>query len=174
MGALASGSTMLSSFIGAGFKGAALNDEALARDRESAINVQIAQGAQADALRRGGVDAGKIRQKGSRIAEEQKVAYANSGVDSSVGTAANVQADTAAISELDAQTAKNNAAREAWGFGMKAEQLQGERTLNRKRADSARVALAVNSFNQMAGEASSGSANESNNPFSSDKKKRGY
>lgn len=70
----------------------------------------------ADALARGAVDAGRLRQQGSALIDSQKVAYANSGVDSTVGTAANVQQGTAADVELDAQTLKNNAAAEAWGF----------------------------------------------------------
>jgi hypothetical protein len=70
----------------------------------------------ADALQRGAVDAGRLRELGGELISRQKVAYANSGVDPTVGTAANVQAGTAADVELDVQTRKNNAAAEAWGF----------------------------------------------------------
>jgi|SRR5262245_31935223 len=70
----------------------------------------------ADALQRGAVDTGRLREQGGELINRQKVAYANSGVDPTVGTAANVQAGTAAQVELDAQTIKNNAAAEAWGF----------------------------------------------------------
>jgi hypothetical protein len=70
----------------------------------------------ADTQQRGAAEAGRIRSSGSQLAAAQKVAYANSGVDASVGTAADVQASTAALAELDAQTAKNNAALDVWKF----------------------------------------------------------
>src|SRR5262245_36748570 len=46
----------------------------------------------ADALQRGAVDTGRLREQGGELINRQKVAYANSGVDPTVGTAANVQA----------------------------------------------------------------------------------
>lgn len=70
----------------------------------------------ADALQRGAIESGRLRSMGSDMIARQQVGYANSGVDPTIGTAANVQAGTAAAAELDAQTAKNNAAAEAWGF----------------------------------------------------------
>ena len=62
---------------------------------------------------------------GTQLAARQHLAYANSGVDATVGTPAQVQSQTAAMSELDALTVENNALREAWGykrFGLKFEQ----------------------------------------------------
>lgn len=116
------------------------NSELKAKQAELADNQKLALTAAADAEARGGADAAKARTQGSKLIEEQKVAYANSGVDPTTGTAANVMADTRAMSELDAQTLKNNAAREAWGFkryGLKyGEQagLEAQRTSNRNTA----------------------------------------
>lgn len=70
----------------------------------------------ADAQARGGVSAGRAREAGSALVAEQAAGYADSGVDPSRGTAAQVQANTQMRAELDAQTIKNNAAAEAWGF----------------------------------------------------------
>lgn len=88
----------------------------LADKRQADRNTAISNAAAADALQRGGQEAGATRQAGSQVAAQQRVAYANSGVDANVGTAANVQAGTKALAELDAQVVENNAAREAWGY----------------------------------------------------------
>lgn len=86
------------------------NQLQLERDRAAATaGMQQAQD-------KGAFEQTQIRAAGGELAAEQRVAYANSGVDASVGTAAEVQANTVAATELDAQQAKNNAAREVWGF----------------------------------------------------------
>lgn len=74
---------------------------------------------------KGATGAGAARMAGSSLAAQQNTAYANSGVDQSVGTAASVQAGTETLSELDAQVVRNNAAREAWGY-----QVQKDRALS--------------------------------------------
>lgn len=70
----------------------------------------------------GQIEEGKVRQQGGELQAQQKVAYENSGVDSTVGTAAAVQADTGARTEENAQVVRNKAAREAWGFKVQNEQ----------------------------------------------------
>lgn len=84
--------------------------------KQAKANIEQANDAAADAKNRGAIEAGQARTQGSQVAAEQNVAFANSGVRSDVGTALEVQANTAAQAELSAQTQKNNAAREAWGF----------------------------------------------------------
>jgi hypothetical protein len=79
---------------------------------------------------KGRFEAGKLRMSGAMLAAKQKVAYAASGVDSTVGTAASVQANTAALTELDAMTAENNAAREVWGYKLQVQ--QSKKNLQRK------------------------------------------
>lgn len=83
----------------------------------------------ADTLQRGAVETGRQRSVGSATAAQQRTAYAASGVDPTVGTAAQVQANTQGAAEIDAQTIKNNAAAEAWGF----EQAK-QRTFQEQRA----------------------------------------
>lgn len=80
-----------------------------AADRSLGQNIRVTQ-------RKSALEAGKLRSQGSQLIARQKVAYANSGVDATVGTPASVMADTRLMSELDAQTAENNAANEVWGF----------------------------------------------------------
>lgn len=68
-----------------------------------------------DSLSRGSLLAGQARMRGSQVIGKQRVAYANSGVDVSVGTPVDVAGGTRLFSEMDAQTLVNNAAREAYG-----------------------------------------------------------
>lgn len=70
------------------------------------------QGAQ----EKGAYESGRQRILKSQLVAQQRQAYGASGVDASQGTAAAVQADTAALGEKDAQTLAINAAREAWGY----------------------------------------------------------
>lgn len=69
----------------------------------------------AAALKRGSLEAGMLRVRGERVAAAQRVAFAEGNVDSSSGTAADVQDAAVAVSELDAQTARNNARAAALG-----------------------------------------------------------
>jgi hypothetical protein len=106
--------------IYSGIKGA--TDAQASAQAEWNANDALAQYGARNATLKGTADASNARALGAQVQAGQKVAYTNSGVDSTVGTAAAVQADTAGQSELDAQTAKNNAARQAWGFKVQQEQ----------------------------------------------------
>lgn len=78
----------------------------------------------------GRIEEGKIRMAGSQLIARQKVAYAASGVALDTGTPASVMASQAGLTELDAQTAANNAARRVWGYKMQRE--QSEKNKDRK------------------------------------------
>ncbi len=54
----------------------------------------------------------------------QRAGFAAQGVDVGSGSAADVQADAAYLGELDALTIRNNAAREAWGYEVEADQAR--------------------------------------------------
>lgn len=100
-----------------GVLGADANIQAgIAEGKQAEANKKLADDAAADALQRGAKEAGAVRMAGSELAAAQALAFTNSGVDASVGTAASVQSGTRARANLDALTAANNAAREAWGY----------------------------------------------------------
>lgn len=69
-----------------------------------------------DALVRGGITADEQRKKTSQTIGSQRTGFAGNGIDVNSGTAAIVQDDTAMLGELDALTLANNAAREAYGY----------------------------------------------------------
>jgi hypothetical protein len=146
---------------GTGLELIANESETRAKEKEARENARLAQRAAVDALERGAREAGQARMGTSRLVAQQRVAYANSGVDPTVGTAARVQAETRAMGELDARTLENNAAREAWGFrtyGLKyRDQAQLEATRGANRA----AATVLGGVGRFAGSFGSGSTTSS-------------
>lgn len=96
-----------------------------AADRQ---NAALANQQAADVLQLGAWQAGRIRQRASMMQATQRASYAASGVDEQVGSAADVQAATAGQGSLDALMAENNAAREAWGHQVTAQQYLAQAT----------------------------------------------
>jgi hypothetical protein len=115
-----------------GFIGAMLAQDASTKSAQSDMaqldeDARIAQVAAGDAVRRGNIEAGKLRMQGTQAVAQQAVAYTGAGVDATVGTPADNAKATAAATELDAQVAANNAAREAWGYQKQSEKFQRQR-----------------------------------------------
>lgn len=132
MGALIAGGMSMVSGVNAAY------DESQASAREqvqAADNQRLAESAAGDALQRGSREATLLRMRGTQLRSQQKVGYANSGVDASAGTALDTQGSTAALSELDARTAENNAAAEAWGFRRHGLQYQQQAALEASRSN---------------------------------------
>lgn len=73
-----------------------------------------------------GNDAAKVRSAGTQMIAKQRTAYTASGVDASQGTPLAVMADTRLMSELDARTLENNAARKVRGFREQKRQADSE------------------------------------------------
>lgn len=114
-------------------------------------NKKTALSAAADAIARGDQEAAKVRGEGRQLGARQKVAFAASGVDATVGTAAEVQAGTAMMSELDAARVRNNAAREAWGLKKQGRQIEEQEVLNQRRYQSQMVGTALGGAGKIAG-----------------------
>lgn len=83
------------------------------------------------AIKRGYKESAMVRRAGKQVAGSQKAALAAQGIDIGSGSAADIIAETEAMSELDqleiqknarldALTIKNNAWREAWGYKQQA------------------------------------------------------
>lgn len=94
-------------------------------------NANVAEAQAADAVARGAQDEARFRSGVRAMVGTQRAGFAAGNIDVRSGSALDVQADTAFQGELDALQIKTNAAREAWGFRVQAEDL-------RKRADIAR------------------------------------
>jgi hypothetical protein len=74
-----------------------------------------------DALRRGDREANQQRKKARQVQGSQRAALAAQGIDVDLGSAAEIQDETIVQGERDAQTVRNNAWREAWGYRAQAE-----------------------------------------------------
>lgn len=118
----------------------ASEEETYAKQKQAQDNEKLAQRAAVDALQRGAVEAGQARMNTTRLIAEQNTAYANSGVDPTVGTAAQVQASTRATGEMDARTLENNATREAWGFRTYGDQYRQQAQLDVQRGNNHQAA----------------------------------
>lgn len=102
-------------------------------------NAALAEAARTDALARGGQKAGALRMRGTQTEASQTADYAASGVSVQSGSAVDVGSSTEAVSELDAQLAKNNAMREAFGYESQAKQFRRQADYTRQEGDMAEV-----------------------------------
>lgn len=79
-----------------------------------------------DAIERGRETESRVRLLGRKTIGAQRASLAAQGVDIDAGSAVTAVEDTALMAELDALTVRNNAAREAWGYKVKASDLRAE------------------------------------------------
>lgn len=83
-------------------------------------NAAVAEISAEQAVEQGKVEADRYREQIEGVVGAQRAGYAGQGVDVSSGSALAVQADTAAMAEMDALQLQSNAARQAWGFKVEA------------------------------------------------------
>jgi len=100
--------------------------EAAARASESQAELAEYNAAIADIQARdtevtGDQAAQRFRSRTKGLIGEQRAGIAAGNIDVGYGSAVDVQADAALLGELDALTVRTNAAREAWGFRVEAE-----------------------------------------------------
>ncbi len=93
---------------------------------------RLVDSASVDARRRGALAAGQVRMAGSQAIAGQRTAAGASGVAVDSGVVQNLAADSRLLSELDALTLENNAAREAWGMDMEAERMRTQAGFTRR------------------------------------------
>jgi len=108
------GSTLLTAGLEGDADKQALQDNLVALSRARLLS----QLQERDAQNAGAAAAGRIRMGASQLAGQQRLAFAAGNIDSTSGTAANVMASSRLFAELDAETAVNNARREALGHRM--------------------------------------------------------
>jgi hypothetical protein len=92
------------------------NDQKQTDEYNASVEDALAQ----DALTRGQLDEQKLRAQIRGTIGRQRAGFAGQGVDVGVGSAVDAQADAGYLGELDAQTVRANAAREAFGHTVNA------------------------------------------------------
>jgi hypothetical protein len=92
-------------------------------------NARIAELGAQSALNQGQQQAGALTLKAGQIKSSQRASMAANGVDLGVGNAAEVQASTDIMKEIDANTLIANAVRSAWGYRTQGVNYQNEAAL---------------------------------------------
>lgn len=110
--------SIFTTFLGAGMAASGQRKIGQSTKALNEYNAQIAELKGEDAIVRGGEQERRLRADAKQMIGSSRAAFAAGGVDvnDADSTAANVAADIAALSELDALTIRSNAAREAWGY----------------------------------------------------------
>lgn len=101
---------------GAVSQSSALRTQGKYESSQAATNATMAEMQAEDARNRGEVAAQDKAKQAGQLLGSQRAGLAAQGVALDSGSAANIQKDTEAMSELDQLTIRNNAAREAFGF----------------------------------------------------------
>lgn len=79
-------------------------------------NAAMAKNQREDAIMRGGEEANRVQREAERMRGTQVVHLASNGLDISSGTPLAILEDSMFFGQQDANTVRNNAAREAWGY----------------------------------------------------------
>lgn len=116
------------------------------------INARIAELGAQSALEQGKQQVAQVTHRAGQLKGTQRATMAANGIDLGVGNAAEVQASTDIMKEIDANTAKHNAVRNAWGY-----RTQGMNYMNEARmarANAAGISPSGVAFNTLLGGAS--------------------
>lgn len=124
-----------------------------ASEAQAKRNSLLANISAGEALARGGAAAGRARMAGSQVVGEQRLAYSRSGVDVNSGSAGAMQTQARMFSEMDAQTARLNAAREAWGFKTQSAEFLTQGQMAREQAASGVTGTLLAGGGQLLGKA---------------------
>ena len=101
-----------------------------------AINAKLADGAARDTMQRGEREYGNSRLRTAALKGRQRAELADAGFDLGFGSAAQILTSTDLVGEVDAETIKANAMREAWGHRLDATNLRGSSRVNKSAAKS--------------------------------------
>lgn len=128
------GSVMAStigSYLSAKSNKAMLNAQANIAD----INARMAENTAQSVLNQGKQQVAQSTMQYGAFKSRQKAALAANGVDLGVGNAAEIQASTDIMKEIDANTLHANAVRSAWGARTQSSQYQIDAMTRRTQAD---------------------------------------
>lgn len=90
------------------------------------VNARIAELGAQSALYQGQQQVGALTLKAGQLKSSQRAAMAANGIDLGEGTAAEIQATTDLVKEIDMATLEANAVRSAWGYRTQGVNYQNE------------------------------------------------
>lgn len=108
-----------------------------------AINARLAEGAARDSLARGERAYGASKLSTAAAKGSQMAGIDDAGFDVSYGSAAQILTGTDFLGEIDADTIKANAVREAWGHRIEATNLRSSSAVNRMSAKAINPGMAA-------------------------------
>lgn len=141
---IAIGASILSTAVSAVGQIQAANAQAAQAKYQAAVaknNAAIAARSAADSRERGGIEAQNKLREGAAMIGRQNAAFAANGVLVNAGSAIDITSDTAAASQQDALTIKNNAEREALGYETQGMNFKAESALYKRSAANTMNAL---------------------------------
>jgi hypothetical protein len=106
-------------------------------------NARLAEMGAQSVLLQGQQQVGALTLKAGQLKSRQRVALAANGVDLGVGNAAELQASTDIMTEIDKHTLEANAMRSAWGLRTEAMNFQNEALTRRATADAMNPGMAA-------------------------------
>ncbi|QLQ01741.1 MAG: hypothetical protein HZY77_01510 [Thiobacillus sp.] len=95
------------------------------------INARISELGAQSALDQGQRQVGALTMQAGNLKSRQRAALAANGVDLGEGNAAEIQASTAIMSEMDKNTLEANAVRTAWGYRTQGTNYQNQAVMDR-------------------------------------------
>lgn len=108
-----------------GFYSAKMSKNQLAFEADmSRINARMAELGARTALDNGQKQVAGLTMQAGQLKSRQRASMAANGIDLGEGSAAEIQASTELMKELDKQTIEANAVRSAWGYRTEAANLQ--------------------------------------------------
>ena len=134
-------SSAIGGFFGAKSQKSALNFQADLAD----TNARIAEISAQSTLAQGQKEVGRLTLRAGALKSSQRANLAANGVDLGVGNAAELQASTDLMKEIDTNQITANAVRSAWGIRTNAVSLQNEALIKRATADSVSPGMAFGS-----------------------------
>lgn len=99
------------------------------------INARIAERGAQSVLDQGQRQIGQLTLRAGQLKSSQRAAMAANGIDLGTGNAAEIQASTDIMKEIDKNTIEANAVRSAWGYRTQATSLVNEAVVKRGTAD---------------------------------------
>jgi hypothetical protein len=152
-GMVLGGVGMATGLVGAGFQISAEQQATQWKVAQDQVNQQLQQQQAASVLQRGALAAGMAQMQGSQVQGKAAAAFGASGVAGGVGSAAAVQGATGAMANLDAMTASNNAARQAWGYQVTANQYGAQAGIDKQNGQDQEIATALGAGGSVLGSA---------------------
>lgn len=123
-------SNVVGSFFSASGQRSALRNQADIAE----INARVSEMSAQSELMRGQRETQAVRLRTASLKSRQRAAMAANGVDLGEGSAAEILTSTDYMGEVDAQTATDNAIRQAWGHRMNATNMSNDARMRRATA----------------------------------------